>query len=170
MKKTLILACALAVAGVSTSAMAAGKAFVRGEVGTTDVKLVGTGASDSDTSFSLRGGYYFTANIAVEASATSLYDKDDAKVTAYGLGAVVKKNFGENNTGPFFSARAGVERLEGELAGFEDSSNKGYAGLGAGYDFSESFGLSLNYEVHEGEFFGTELNADTISLGGEYRF
>ena len=182
MKKILILSCALALAGLSTSAMAAqGQAFVRAEVGDTDVDFNIDGlakGSDNDTSYSVRGGYYFTDNLAVEGSYNSLYDNSNngasAKVQSIGVGAVAKKNFGANNTGFFIAGRVGIEYVKGELSdsnnSFEDNSTKPYFGVGAGYDVNESFGLSVNYSFNKGNFEVLSFDAETVSVAGEYRF
>jgi hypothetical protein len=183
MKKTLILACALALAGVSNVALAneAGTGFVRAEVGESDVEFeidgFGSG-SDTDTAFSLRGGYYFTPNFAVEGHYSNLYDQSEAgasvQLSSFGVGVVGKKNLGANNSGFFFSGRAGVENVEGEVDdGFDsasDNSTNLYYGVGAGYDFNETFGLSLNYDFRQADFEGIDADAETLSLGGEVRF
>lgn len=175
MKKTLILSCALVLAGLSTSAMAAeGQGFVRGEIGQTDVEIDGFSGSDDDTSFSLRGGYYFNANIAVEGAYNNLYDKDGAELTSFGVGVVAKKNFGANNSGFFINGRVGVERVKGEATdgvnSVDDTSTKAYYGVGAGYDFSESFGLSLNYDFHKADLSSLSIDAETVSVAAEFRF
>jgi hypothetical protein len=173
MKKILILSCALALAGLSTSAMAAGgQGFARVEVGNTDVDVdvsgLGSG-SDSDTSYSLRGGYYFTDNFAVEGSYNNLYDQDGGELSSFGVGVVGKKNFGANNSGFFIDGRLGFERVKGDLDG-SDTSNEAYYGVGAGYDFSEQLGLSLNYTFHKADLEGLSVDADTVSVAGEFRF
>lgn len=185
MKKILALSCALALAGLSTSALAAGgQGFVRGEIGNTDVEfnVSGFGSdSDDDSSYSLRGGYYFTDNIGVEAFYSDFYSDSEAgdsfDLTGYGIGAVGKWNFNPDNTGFFISGRAGFARLEGELGiagfgSFTESSNKPYYGVGAGYDFNENFGLSLNYDFYQADFddFETDIDAESVTLGGEFRF
>ncbi|WP_460731389.1 porin family protein [Lysobacter tyrosinilyticus] len=174
MKKTLILSVALALAGLSTSALAAeGQGFVRGTIGQTNVDVDG-GGSDDDTSFSVGGGYYFNANFAVEGAYSDLYNKDGGKLSSFGAGVVGKKNFGANNSGFFIDGRLGVERVKGEasdgVTSVDDTSTKAYYGVGAGYDFSEAFGLSLNYTFHKADLEGLSLDADTISVAGEYRF
>jgi hypothetical protein len=183
MKKTLILACALALAGMSNIALAnqAGTGFVRAEVGNTDVEFdvdgFGSG-SDSDTSYSLRGGYYFNPNFAVEAHYTNLYDQSEdgasIELSSFGVGVVGKKNLGVNTTGFFFSGRAGLETVKGEVDdGFgsaSDNSTNLYYGVGVGYDFNDTFGLSLNYDFRQADFDGIDADADTLSLGGEVRF
>src|SRR3546814_5209348 len=70
MRKILLPACVLATALLPMSAMAnrADSGFVRIEAGNTDAELEfdGQSASDDDSSYSIRGGYYFSPNWAVE--------------------------------------------------------------------------------------------------------
>ena len=177
MKKTLILSCALALAGLSNVAMAAtssdGTVFVRAELGHTaiDVDMIG---DDSDTTTVLRGGYYFTPNFAVEAFAGNVFDGNvfgyDAEFNGYGIGGIAKKNFGADNTGFFIDGRAGVMRAHAELGGAKDDTTEPYIGVGAGYDFSKNFGLSVNYDVIQSEFDGLDVDVETLTLGAEYRF
>ena len=188
MKKHLVLASALVLAGLSTTAAAAdGNWFVRGEVGRShlsgDISDVG-GDSDNDTSYSVRGGYWFNANFAVEAYYSSFYDKDftyaslndsNIKLSAIGVGVVGKKNFGADGNGFFIDGRAGVARgeLKVSVADFgsgSSNSTKAYFGAGVGYDFSRNFGMSLNYDHHSGDGDGVSIKANTLTLGAEYRF
>lgn len=186
MKKNLVLACTLALIGLSPAALAAegGQGFVRAEIGNSDVEVDvdGFGSdSDDDSSYSLRGGYWFTANWGVEAFYSNLYDKSQGdgvafELAGYGLGVVGKKNFGADGNGFFISGRAGVTHLEGKvhfdgLGSTKDSSNKPYVGAGVGYDFSEMFGISLNYDLHKADVFDDfSVDADTVTLGAEMRF
>jgi Outer membrane protein beta-barrel domain len=185
MKKILVLSCALALASLSTVAMAAdgGHAFVRAEVGNSDndFKIEGFGnGSDSDTSYSVRGGYWFNPNFALEGFYSNLYDQSEdgasLKLSAIGVGAVAKAYFTKDNTGFFADARAGLARMKGEagLSGFgseSDTTNKLYVGVGVGYDFNESFGVSLNADLHKrAEFDGISVDTSNVSLAGEYRF
>ena len=184
MNKLLTLAGALALAGLSTSAMAQG-AFARVEAGrshtTADIDGFG-GDSDNDTAWSVRGGYFFNDNVAVEGFYTQAYDKSEfidghyvsAKATAFGLGVVGKKNFGADNLGFFIDGRAGIARGKVELAlddaSASDTSTKLYYGVGAGYDFTRNFGLSLNWDRLRGAGEGVEVKSNVLTLGAEYRF
>jgi len=185
--KQLALVAGLALAGLSTPAFADGSGFVRGEVGRSDIDIsvVDFGsASDKDTAWGIRGGYWFNPNIAIEGFYSQLYSTtvDDgfdtyrAKLHAVGLGLVAKKNFGGNHTGFFISGRGGVARgvvtleIDGDVEDAEASSAKPYFGVGAGYDFSERFGLSLNYDRMKGDGEGVDVTAKTLTLGVEARF
>src|SRR5690606_9136314 len=75
MKNTLALAAALALAALSTDAIA-GQPFVRAEAGSSDIEVnYGRGFRDteSDTAVTVGGGYWFTPNIGVEGHVGTLY-------------------------------------------------------------------------------------------------
>ncbi|TLX22675.1 porin family protein [Thermomonas fusca] len=185
MKKSLMLACALVLAGLSGTA-SAGEAFVRGEIGKSDVKLKldGVGSeSDKDTAYALRGGYWFNSNFAVEGHYSRFYDQTlyndgagyvDGKLSAIGLGMVAKEHTTDSGLGFFVQLRAGVARgkisLDTSEGSGSETSTKPYYGIGAGYDFSRRFGLSLNYDHNQGSGGGLEITANTLSLGLEARF
>lgn len=185
MKRILILACALALSGVSSAAFA-GEGFVRGELGSSDVRLKASGIgseSDKDTAYSLRGGYWFNSNFAVEGHYSRFYDQtlyDDgvdhvaAKLSAFGVGVVGKQYYTDSNLGLFVQVRAGIARgklsVNSNLGSGSESSTKPYYGIGAGYDFSRKFGMSLNYDHNQGNGGGLDITANTLSLGVEARF
>lgn len=184
MKKSLILA--LALAGLADTAMAAegGAGYLRAELGTSDVELGVDGfgrESDDDTATTIRGGYWFTPNFALEGHVGSLYnerltDDTEADLVTAGIGFAAKANLGAEGEGFFLGARAGIARMTAQVR--EDTftvvddaySNRPYFGVNVGYDFNERFGLSLNLDRHQGEFDGIEVRADTLTLGGEFRF
>ena len=56
------------------------------------------------------------------------------------------------------------------LGSDSDTSNKPYYGAGIGYDFSQQFGVSLNYDHHKGSGDGMNIRANTVSVGAEMRF
>ena len=185
MKNVLMLAGALALAGMSNAAVA-GQGFVRGEIGQSDVKLKvdGLGSeSDKDTSYSLRGGYWFNSNFAVEGHYSRFYDKSlyndgtdfvDAKLSAFGVGVVAKEHAAKAEDGFFVQLRAGISRgklsVDSSLGNGSETSTKPYYGIGAGYDFSRTFGVSLNYDHDQGSGDGIGITANTLSLGLEARF
>ncbi|MGN6512555.1 MAG: porin family protein [Lysobacteraceae bacterium] len=176
MRKILFLTGALALASISTAALAEGP-FVRVEGGHTQFHA--NGGSDGDDAWSLRGGYAFNPNFAVEGFYSQLYDETDngasAKVDGFGVGVVGKKNFGPEDTGFFVDGRVGVARNKAKLgvAGLgsdSDSSTRPYYGVGAGYDFNRNFGLSLNYDWNKVSAFDLDGKAKTLTVGAEYRF
>ena len=191
MKKEMMLLTGLALAFAASPALAAG-GFVRGEVGQADVNVDVDGFgddSDDDTSYSIRGGYFFNNNFAVEGFYSSFYDKSvefddgtdtievDGKLSGFGLGVVGKTDIGNDQTGFFVMGRAGVMRGKVKLSatGFgseSDTSTKPYFGVGVGYDFSPKVGLSLNWDQHSGSGADgdVDITARTISLGLEARF
>ena len=185
MKKTLILSAALALAGLSTSAIAAeGHGFLRGEIGSSDVDVdfAGVGStSDDDSAALFSGGYWFNPNIAVEGRVGSLYNKDlgddqEADLVILGAGVVGKTNFGPDNTGFFITGRAGIARMTAQVREDtfdvvdDESSTKMYYGVGIGYDFSNRWGLGLNYDRYQGDFSGADVDVDTLTVSGEWRF
>ena len=180
MKKTFVLASALALAGLSSAAFAAdGNWYVRGEAGTSRISVDELSGHDDDTVYGVRGGYWFNPNFAAEAFYTNLgedsSDGASTKLDGFGVGVVGKKNFGPDNTGFFIDGRAGAlhAKTDVRLAGLgsdSDHSTKPYVGVGAGYDFSQAFGVSLNYDYHRADAFGGDATAKTLSLGGEFRF
>ena len=190
MKKEMMLLSGLALAFAASPAMATG-GFVRGEIGKADVDVdvdgLGDG-SDDDTSFSIRGGYFFNNNFAVEGFYSSFYDKSesfddgaggtvdaDLKLTGLGVGIVGKTDIGNDQTGFFAMGRAGLMRgrIDASATGFgseHDTSTKPYFGVGVGYDFSPKFGVSLNWDQQKGSSEGVDITARTIALGVEARF
>lgn len=189
MKNTLTLSCALALASVSGVAAAAQGAagFIRGEIGRSDVEVTieGLSGSEKDTSAILAGGYWFNANVGVEGHVGRLYNArldptTELDFVTLGLAVVGKKNFGPDGNGFFVGGRAGIARVTAQLRsdGFsildDEHSTKPFFGVNVGYDFSERFGLSLNYDRRRAEFqdrnLRVDVDIDTLSLGGEFRF
>src|SRR5690606_3055833 len=60
--------------------------------------------------------------------------------------------------------------VDGDVEEAEASSAKPYFGVNAGYDFSERFGLSLNYDRLQADGDGLEVDVDLLTLGAELRF
>jgi OOP family OmpA-OmpF porin len=189
MKKEIMLLSAMVLALAATPAMAGG--FVRGEIGRSDANFDVDGVgddSDDDTSYSIRGGYFFNNNFAVEGFYSSFYDKSfefddgaggtidaDLKLSGIGLGVVGKTDFGADQAGFFLMGRAGFMhgKVDASATGFGSgnaSSNKPYFGVGLGYDFSPTLGLSLNWDRYEGSGDDLDITANTLALGLEARF
>lgn len=185
-KKNLIVAVGLVLAGLSAPVFAQGNGFIRGEVGRSDVdfSVDGGSASDDDTSWGVRGGYWFNPNFAVEGFYTHAYktsfndgfDSYTLRLHGAGVGVVGKKNFGGAHQGFFVGGRVGISRgvatfdVDGDVEEAEASSAKPYFGVNAGYDFSERFGLSLNYDRLQADGDGLEVDVDLLTLGAELRF
>jgi|SRR5688572_2765583 len=175
MNKTLLLCGALTLAALSNTALAADDSatFLRVEGGHSEIDMDLLG-DDTDTTLSLRGGYYYNQNFAVEGFFGTLYDGEiagyDADLTGYGLGGIAKKNFGADNTGFFINGRAGVMRVAAQFGGYRDDTTEPYIGVGAGYDFSRAFGLSVNYDLVQTDIDGLDMDVETLTLGAEYRF
>lgn len=186
MNKNVILAIGLALASLSAPALA-GNGFIRAEAGRSDLDIkvdeLGRG-SDKDSTWGLRGGYWFNPGFAVEGFYSQVYstslddgfDTYNAKLHGVGIGVVVKHNFGGDHQGLFIGGRAGVARgvatldIDGDVEEAEASSAKPYFGVSAGYDFSERFGLSLNYDRLQADGDGLDVTVDTVTLGAELRF
>lgn len=184
MMKKLILSGVIACSVLSSAAMAAardGQGFVRAELGSSNVKIEVDGESDrdQDNMYSLRGGYWFNANLAIEGFYSNIYDESvdggSIDMRGFGVGVVAKKNFGQDGNGFFVDGRAGVAAMRTKVVvddfGSEsETKTKPYLGVGVGYDFSDNFGLSLNYDYHRIDAFDASIDAGALTLGGEYRF
>jgi len=189
MKHAVSLACALALGALSAPAFAAEaqghQAFVRAEIGNTDVDTTISGGgptiSEDDTTAGFGGGYWFNANFGVEGNYHLLYNRElrgDYELDIFSLaaGVVAKQNFGADGNGFFIGGRAGiayvVEQVRDDFFDVEDddSSTKPYYGVALGYDFNRHFGLGLNYTRYQADFDFVEIDADVVSVSGEYRF
>ena len=152
--------------------------------GEVDIADFGT-FSDNDDAYSLRGGYWFNPHFAVEGFYSNVFDRTytngcgcesvSLEATAVGLGIVGKQNFGADGNGFFIDGRAGISRgkLEGSATGLgsdSETSTKPYYGVGVGYDFTNTFGVSLNYDVLKGSGEGVDVTAKPLTLGIEYRW
>ena len=186
MKKIATLAAMLAATGFTTSANAYDSGgFVRAEVGNTTFETdtaLGSDESD-DTSFALRGGYYFSPFFGVEGfySRYADTDEDGVEATMHGFGAGVmgKYNFGPDYDGFYVSGRAGIARITSDVSvsglGSSDASDTTpYFGVGVGYDFSYNMGVGVHYDIaspsYEVAGDDLELDLETASISFEYRF
>jgi OOP family OmpA-OmpF porin len=180
MKQLLLLSAALAATMFAAPAFAGeGSAgFYRVEAGNSNLEI---DSNDSnELGFSLRGGYFFNANFGIEGFYTDLgRDSDDSasvEAHAFGIGAIAKKNFGsQTHEGFFINARAGISRIDlnVDIDGFgivDDGDNQPYYGIGAGYDFNEKMGVSLNVDRFKSDLFDTDLTFTTTTAAFEYRF
>lgn len=181
MKKFLALALTLTATALplTVSANEPGFGFVRVEAGNSKF---GGDADGDDNSFSVRGGYYFSPNWAVEGFYTQYGDDDsdgvDTKVNGFGVGVTAKKNFGNDDLGFYLGGRAGIVNAKVEvdtlLGNDDDTDLRPYVGVGVGYDFTPNFGLGLNYDYTKvkPELFGADFDVKvtTWTLSAEYRF
>jgi len=180
MKNTLAIALGLAVAACSLNAAAAdgAGAFIRAEAGNSNLEVEGNDAND--TVLSVRGGYFFNANIGVEGFYSQLGKDSDGgasvEADSYGIGIVAKKSFGgAAHTGGFINGRAGVAKtkVDTEISGFfsiSDEDTVPYIGFGAGFDFSPNFGVSGNIDYQKADIYDTDFKFITTSVAIEYRF
>ena len=169
MKKSVLLASLLALAGLSSVASAADNNWViRGDLGSGRIAVSGLGHDDA-TGGAVGVGYYFNPNFALEGQYTNFGDHHSVSVDAWGLGIVAKTNFNnQNQTGFFIDGRIGVDRLKASIgSGGSVSDTKGYFGVGAGYDFNPTYGMSVNYLYNDG---GSGVKAELFSVGFEARF
>lgn len=181
MNKTILVACALALASLTSVAAAADDSwYIRGEVGRSDISANGVFGNSSDTAASVRAGYYFTHNFAVEGSYSNFGNRSDGfgnelGVDGWGLGVVGKQNFGPDGNGFFIQGRAGIARVttDVKVAGVKigsDNSTKGYVGAGLGYDFSRNVGISANYDYTGAGAYGFGGHVSSWTGGLEVRF
>lgn len=182
MNKMLTAATLVALSSLSSTAMA-GHAFVRAEAGYSEAEasLGRFSEKENDTAAYFGGGYWFTPNIGVEGHAGALYSEylgndRDFDLVSFGVGLTAKKNFGADGNGFFVGGRAGIACMTAQVreddwdVEDDESSTKPYYGVNVGYDFSNRWGLSLNYTRHRGEFDGIDVDVDVIGFGGEFRF
>ena len=193
MKNTL-LAIALATTGLAALPLTSHAAdqsgfFINGNVGDSNVSK---GLyDDDDTGFGANVGYRWAVApnvlLGVEGGYTDLgkfSTKDsfrglgipDAELKGWNLGANGHFNITPNW---YVSGRAGWFRGDikggyfdpaGTIVRVDDTANKWYAGAGFGYDFSNNFGVGLNYDYYKADKSNLDLNADLISVNAEYRF
>ena len=188
MKNTL-LAIALATAGLTALPLTSHAAdqsgfFINGNVG--DSNLSKGLYDDDDTGFGANVGYRWAVApnvlLGIEGGYTDLgsfstknqfrgLGVPDAELSGWNLGANGHFNITDNW---YISGRAGWFR--GDIKGGyidandDDTANKWYAGAGFGYDFSNNFGIGLNYDYYKADKSNLDLNADLISVSAEYRF
>jgi len=193
--RSTLLALALSAAGLATMPAISHAAdgdnggwFVNGNIGRSDLSK---GAySDNDTGYGLNLGYRWAlspyAAVGIEGGYTDLgkfsagssyrgLGVNDAKV--HGWTAGVNGHF---NLTPewYVSARGGYFR--GDVKGsylvndtpfyVNDTSDKYYAGVGFGYDFSTNASIGLNYDYYKTNTQGLNLDPYLVSVSAEYRF
>lgn len=194
MKNTLI-AIALATAGLAALPLTSHAAdqngwFINGNVGQSNVSK---GIyDDDDTGFGANVGYRWAVApnvlLGIEGGYTDLgkfstknsfsgLGIPDAELKGWNLGANGHFNITDNW---YVSGRAGffradvkggyVDPVSGNVVRVDDTGNKWYAGAGFGYDFSNNFGIGLNYDYYKADKSHLDLNGDLVSVSAEYRF
>jgi OOP family OmpA-OmpF porin/outer membrane immunogenic protein len=193
--KNTVIAIALAAAGllaapaVSRAADNAGGFFVNGNIGQSNLDK---GAyNDSDTGFAGNIGYRWAFNpsvaLGVEGGYTYLgkfstksgfNDSGIQRAEVKGWTLGVNGHF---NIAPewYLSGRTGWFRADtkggyldaaGDPVNVDGTSNKFYAGVGLGYDFSNNFSVGLNYDYYRANTQGLKTDPDLFSVSAEVRF
>ena len=195
MKNTLF-AIALATASLATLPAVShaadgnnGGFFVNGNVGRSslDKGLY----DDNDTAYGVNLGYRWALSpgfaLGVEGGYAKLGDFGaKSRYNGLGLGSASVKGWtaGVNsrfNIAPqwYLSGRVGLFRADtngyyskdGATAYYvDDTSTKWYAGVGAGYDFSNNLSLGVNYDYYKTSKNGLNLDPNVFSVSAEYRF
>ncbi|PNS08777.1 outer membrane beta-barrel protein [Solilutibacter silvestris] len=175
-----------------------GQAFIRSELGKTQLKQAGADNKIKDTSGNIRGGYMFNHNIGVEGFYGRYYDKTDkhpgydgnTKLDGVGAGVVGKVRVGDQarDTGFYASGRTGMMRSSYKQSISADNngtttefsrtshSNQPYYGVGVGYDISRNTGVGVNYDYFQGKSRSPvtgnkeNFNARTVGVDLEHRF
>jgi OOP family OmpA-OmpF porin/outer membrane immunogenic protein len=165
-------------------------AFVKGQIGRTHMDH--HWYSGHDTGYQLTGGYLWAVNpwilVGVEGGyndlgnikASNVFHSEDiyntgrAKLRGWMAGANAHFNLATNW---FVTAHAGLYFWKGHGMGKQEdalhrslSKTSWYAGAGVGYDFSNDFSISVNYDYYKAKKHDVSLTQDMISVGGEYRF
>lgn len=175
--KMFPLAACVAVAASALSPLALSSAhaqgpdqgfFIDARVGETDLKDI---PARDDTGFTLGGGYWFNRAFAVEAGYAQLYDRSqiggDLELDGFYAGVKGRALFDRGNgTGFFLGGRGGLFVWDGQAGSYSDDGTDYYLGAFAGYQFTPSLGLSVNYD----RFTADDLDADMLSAGIEFRF
>ncbi len=194
--KNLTLAFALSAASMIAIPLighaAANKSgfFVNGAIGRAD--LDNGFYDDRDTSYSIDAGYRwalapafafgieagytdlgsFSPNFVSVTTPTSSLLIGKAEIRGPSLGVNGHWNLSDTwylsgRTGLFNAGVKGNFMDAGSSFQTVDHRTKAYAGVGIGYDFSDQFGLGLNYDRYK---VGFGLDTDVASVSGEFRF
>jgi OOP family OmpA-OmpF porin len=159
----LIAASAFAI----TPAMAQDSGFYVG-AGIGDFGVDVDGFSGSDTGFKVFGGYQFMKYLGVE-----LEYLDGGTVEDFGTEIDVSgfnlSGMGILPVGEKFNlfAKLGMIFWDADVSGGGSDSGEDFSwGIGAGYSFTDQFGMRLEYQGFEIE----DADGDMISLGASWKF
>ncbi|MBX3696184.1 MAG: porin family protein [Dokdonella sp.] len=197
--KNSLLVIAVAAAGLATLPLAShaaddkGGFFVNGSIGQSDLSK---GVyDDTDTAYGLNLGYRWSVApnfaIGVEGGYTDLGKWSpkssavaalpegsfllDSELKGWTAGVNAHLNLGDNwylsgRTGLFRADIKGDYLAAGVPVGVDDTSTKWYAGAGVGYDFSDRFGVGINYDYYKADKNGLKLDPGMLSVSAEARF
>lgn len=163
-----IFALAVASAFAISPAMAAGNGpYVGASVGNFGVD-VGE-FDDSDTGFKVFGGYrfmdYFAAELEYLDGGTVEDGGLELDVSGFNVSGIGRLPIGEKFN---VFAKLGMIFWDAETNGFGDDSGEDFSwGIGAGYSFTDQFGIQVEYQGFEIE--DTDM-VDMISLGASWQF
>jgi opacity protein-like surface antigen len=127
------------------------------------------GFSDSDTAFKVFGGYkfakYFAADLEYLDGGTVEDGGLEIDVSGFNLSGVGILPVGEKFN---LFAKLGMILWDAETNGFGDDSGEDFSwGIGAGYSFTDQFGMQLEYQGFEIEDTDT---VDLISVSASWTF
>ena len=191
----LSIATTLLIAAPAISRAAEGKGgfFVNGNIGQSN--LDNNAYKDNETAYSINagyrwviapafalgveGGYTDPGSYSLNTGAIPGFDPplldSKAKFDGWTLGVNAHLNLSDTwylsgRTG-LFSSNIKVDYLTAEASErLDDHSNDWYAGMGVGYDFSDRFGLGLNYDQYNVDKNIANFDTGIASVSGEVRF
>jgi len=160
----LVAASAFAV----SPAMAQDSGFYVG-AGIGDFGIDVSGFNGSDTGFKVFGGYKFIDYLAAEVEYLDGGTVEDGglelDVTGFNVSGVGILPVGEKFN---LFAKLGMIFWDAKASGFGNDSGEDFSwGIGAGYAFTDQFGMQLEYQGFEIEDTDT---VDMISLGATWKF
>ena len=186
-----VLATVLGVVSTTALAVDPGAFFINGNISQSHYHDQGFN-DRTDTSAAVRAGYVWhvgdASDVGVEAGYANLGQATDsliynfntvyikAKLTGPVIGANYKYKFSNKM---FLSIRAGWFRSKFDvsspgLASQSFSGNGAYSGVGVGYDFTQHFGLGVNFDEYHGRatVYGTKSKEGVSAISGfaEYRY
>lgn len=190
MKKQVLLVSALTLLSLPSFAS---NFYASGNIGQSEYKLDGLSGSESDTTFSLGGGYKFNDNWAIEVNFRDLgafgfsyredfgggdYVSESLEFSHSTLEASVVGSYPINETTSIYG-RLGFgdlevdidykysERFEGEpfsaSESASESKNKTMFGFGLRHNLNESVGVRAEYNLYD-EWEGVEISFATVGL------
>jgi OOP family OmpA-OmpF porin len=163
-----IFALVAASAFAISPAMAAGNGpYVGASIGDFGVDV--GGFDGSDTGFKVFGGYRFMDYFAAELEYLDGGTVEDAgleiDVSGWNVSGIGRLPIGEKFN---VFAKLGMIFWDADTNGFGDDSGEDFSwGIGAGYSFTDQFGVQLEYQGFEIEDTDT---VDMISLGASWQF